>query len=396
MEEIKLITITEKPAAYWSAHKALYAVDEIASEMPTIWSDLATHPNQPFIPSKPWSLELYPTMACQIECTHCYSQLRNKEYRFIGMDPNLMEQLHDSIRNLGIRGIQYCGGGEPLLWRKGGITKYIAGLNREVSRAGMASNLLMGDALADAKVLDKMVFIEVAVFSYDDETYNLVAGRPHCSKEVERVVKLLQEIKRSNGIETPSINAKILINQVNYKWLPKIFRWAQRTGFDNIHLRIVDDYEENNPISLTPSQKMEFYDLVLEFSKVEGIKEWENNIEYILGMKGVSLHHSHCRTIQLGLNAWVIANGEVYICGPQWGKKEYCIGNLREAPLEMIWGGSRHLEIVNQIRENMHNSQCYKIGCRHIKQTIAIDDVLAGRGFIPPKIEFEERHAWFL
>ena len=395
MEEIRQITITEKPVAYWSAHKALYAVDMIATEIPDIWAELADS-TKPLIPSRPWSLEIYPTMACQIACTHCYSQLRNREYRFKGMEPQLMEHIHGSIRNMGIRGVQYCGGGEPLLWRNGEIAKHIASLNREVTRAGMASNLLRGESLALPEVLNNMIFIEVPVFAYDDATYKQVAGRDHCSTKVKQAVQLLQDVKRQYGIATPSINAKILINNVNYKWLPQIYRWSQSSAFDNIHLRVVDDYEENNPVTLSPDQRSEFRALMLEFAQVEGLEEWENNIDYILGDKGVRQPYSHCRTIQLGLNAWVISNGEVYVCGPQWGNREYCIGNLHEAPLETIWGGSRHLQCVEAIQKRIQISQCYKVGCRHIKQTMAIDNVIAGNASVPPMHEFESRHAWFL
>ncbi|MDJ0824161.1 MAG: SPASM domain-containing protein [Rhodobacter sp.] len=389
------ITITRTHKDYFSAHKALYAVED-AEKAGEIDFAALRRGERPKILSRPWSVEIYPTMACQIDCIHCYAQDRNREYRFKSMPVEMMDRLHVSLHRMGVRGVQYCGGGEPLIWKRGKIAEYIGGLNLDTTRAGMASNMLMGHTLADPETLRRMIFIEVAVFAHDDESYFQVAARRNCPEKVAANVKLLQEVKRDNGLESPAINAKILINQINYRWLHEIYDWSVSVGFDNIHLRLVDDYEDGVEVALTPPQIEEFKHSLLHLCDRYGLDYWRDNIGFILGAKGSSGEHSRCWTVRLGLNAWVLSNGEVYVCGPQWGTPEYCIGNLNFMEFDEIWGGAKHQEVAAKIEDRMMSSGCYKIGCRHIKQTKAINAALEGQVAFPPADEFEPRHSWFL
>jgi hypothetical protein len=194
------------------------------------------------------------------------------------------------------------------------------------------------------------------------------------------------------------VNAKVLINNRNYAWLPPIYDWAASVGFDNIHLRLVDDYEGIGGFVLDAAQRRQFRALLIDFAAQRGLDGWRDQIGLIMGddAKGAAGDHRWCWTVAAGLNCWVLANGEVYACGPQWGRRDYLIGDLNHGDLEDIWGGDRHREVAELLIENMTASRCYATGCRHIKQTIAIDAWRDGRLNPPPATEFADRHAWFL
>jgi MoaA/NifB/PqqE/SkfB family radical SAM enzyme len=389
--EIKLITIASKSSKYWSASKVLYAVPASLEHNAT---DSVDSIAQNLLPA-PWSLEIYPTMACQLRCIHCYAQKRNEMYHFGAMPTDMMDSLHESIRAMGIRGVQYCGGGEPLSWQRGHIVNYIAELPH-TTRAGMASNMVAGDALASADVLRNLTFLEVPVFAYDEDSYVQVAGTKGANAKVKRsLINLFAERDRA-GIDTLSVNAKLLINRFNYQWLPKMYDSCLKIGFDNIHLRLVDDYEKLGHFTLEDEQKTKFRHALEKFALERKIDNWVEQIDYVMGEKGVDGNHSHCWSVALGLNCWVLSNGEVYICGPQWGNKDFCIGSLRENSLEEIWGGPSHLFTIQRLIRNMTESRCFEKGCRHIKQSLVIDSYLAGNISPPSHSEFDERHAWFL
>jgi radical SAM protein with 4Fe4S-binding SPASM domain len=114
------------------------------------------------------------------------------------------------------------------------------------------------------------------------------------------------------------------------------------------------------------------------------------------GAKGAAGEHHWCWTVAAGLNCWVLADGGVYICGPQWGREEYRIGNLNDADLENIWGGERHQDVARRLIANMGLSRCYELGCRHIHQGRAIDAWAAGDVEAPPAEAFATQDAWFL
>jgi MoaA/NifB/PqqE/SkfB family radical SAM enzyme len=390
--EINLITVTAKPRKYWSAHKALYAAERYVAQLPAG----PPIPGETPIAKSPWSLEIYPTMACQIACTHCYAQERNRAYGYTGMPVGMMDRLHASVERMGIRGVQYCGGGEPLLWRRGKIADYIAQLPSAVTRAGMASNVINGEVLARRDVLERMTFLEVAVFAYDDPTYEIVTKRRGRHPQVEHALREILAARDAFGLTTPVVNAKILVNNLNHRWLAEMYDWAVSIGFDNIHLRLVDDYESLGSFTIEGEKRAEFRGRLESFATQRGLDAWLEQIDFIMGEKGASGDHRHCWTVAMGLNVWVLANGEVYVCGPQWGRPEYCIGNLADADLDELWGVERHRQVVRRLLLDMATSRCYEMGCRHIKQTIAIDGYLQGEIASPPAEEFEERHAWFL
>ncbi|MFD8722471.1 radical SAM protein [Streptomyces sp. NPDC059629] len=385
------ITATARPRPYWSATKALWAAMESFGSPEGVRDEVDIRP-------APWSLELYPTMACSIACHFCYAQNRNEEYGFTSMPVEMMDRLHRSIESMGVRGVQYCGGGEPLQWRGGRIADYIARLPRETTRAGMASNMLRGRALARPDVLDRMVFLEVNVCGFDNASYAEVTGSSDGHERMAAAVAEVLAARERHGLATPVVNAKILISNRNHQHLRAMYEWAESAGFDNIHLRLVDDYEKIGGFVLDSDQREEFRTELVALARERGLTEWLDQAGLILGEdnKGVRRDHRWCRTVANGLNCWVLSNGEVYVCGPQWGQPQYLIGDLKEADLEEIWGGPRHVEVAERLIRNMGLSRCYEMGCRHIKQTQAIDAWRAGEVPMPQPQDFEQRHAWFL
>ncbi|WP_030459482.1 radical SAM protein [Kitasatospora sp. NRRL B-11411] len=384
------ITTTAKPSPYSSATKVLHTAAGLFPGRQLVRKvDIAPAPH---------SLEMYLTMNCNVDCTHCYAQDRNEEYGFADMPVEMAQRLHASIAAMGVRGVQYCGGGEPTLWRGGEVADLIAGLDLATTRAGMASNLVLGKVLARPEVLARMTFIEAAVFAFDNESYRAVAGGKKSHSRMEESVRAILAAWEAAGLDGPKVNAKVLINNVNYRWLEEIYDWSARTGFDNIHIRLVDDYENKGGFTLDPAQREEFREHLTRFCAERGLASWGRQIGQIMGdtHKGAGGAHSWCWTVARGLNCWVIANGEVYICGPQWGRQEYLIGDLREADLEEIWGGEKHRQVASRLISNMGLSGCYKMGCRHIHQSRAIEAWAAGDLPDPDPADFETQHAWFL
>jgi hypothetical protein len=263
----------------------------------------------------------------------------------------------------------------------------------------MASNMTMGKVLARPEVLANMVFVETAVFAYDDESYEAVAGVKRGQSRMTKAVRAVLDARDAADLATPAVNAKVIINTVNYRWLRPIYTWAEETGFDAVHLRLADDYEQRGGgFVLDDTQRAEFRADLEALAAERGLSEWASKAGLILGdnNKGVTGDHSWCWTVATGVNCWVLANGEVYICGPQWGASQYLIGDLNVADLEDIWGGEQHQRVARRLIANMGLSRCYALGCRHIKQSQAVDHWAAGAVTVPPAGEFEQRHAWFL
>jgi MoaA/NifB/PqqE/SkfB family radical SAM enzyme len=384
------ITTTADRSSYSSATKVLHTA---AARFPD-----RSPVREVRIAPAPHTVEQYLTMYCQARCAHCNAWDRNRALGETEMPPEMAWRLHASIKRMGVRGVQYCGGGEPTLWHGGKVADLIADLDPLTMRAGMASNLIRGHVLARPEVLANMQFIEAAVFAYDDAGYRLVAGGKRFHTALERSVRQILRVRDEAGLTRPRVNAKIIINNVNYRWLQQIYTWAAGVGFDNIHLRLADDYEGRGGFVLDSAQREEFRADLEQLAVRYGIGSWAAQIGHIMGegAKGAAGDHRWCWTVATGLNCWVLADGGVYICGPQWGREEYLIGNLNDADLEDIWGSARHQDVARRLIANMGLSHCYELGCRHIHQSRAIDAWAAGEIDAPPAEDFAGQDAWFL
>jgi MoaA/NifB/PqqE/SkfB family radical SAM enzyme len=384
------ITTTAAAASYSSATKVLHTAAKRFPDRSPI--------RQVQIPPAPHTVEQYLTMYCQAQCAHCNAWQRNRALGETEMPPEMAWRLHRSLKRMGVRGVQYCGGGEPTVWRGGRVADLIADLDAGTMRAGMASNLIRGHVLARPEVLANMQFIEAAVFAYDDAGYRLVAGGKRFHTALERSVRRILQVRNEAGLTRPRVNAKIIINNVNYGWLRQIYSWAAGIGFDNIHLRLADDYEGRGGFVLDPEERVRFRADLERLVDDHGLGSWAAQIDHIMGegAKGAAGEHHWCWTVAAGLNCWVLADGGVYVCGPQWGRKEYLIGNLNGGDLEDIWGSEQHYEVARRLIANMGLSRCYELGCRHIHQGRAIDAWAAGDLQAPPAEAFAEQDAWFL
>jgi len=338
-------------------------------------------------------------MACNIACHFCNAAVRREELRFVNMPDEMMDRLHASIAAMGVRGVQYCGGGEPTLWRNGRIADYIAALPAGITRAAMASNIVKGHHLARPDTLARMAFLEVAVFSYDDPTYEMMAGVGGTHTRVRDSLEKILAARAAAGLDHPFVNAKILISDRNYLWFSDIYDWVAGAGFDNIHVRLVDDYEHTGAgFVLNDAQRTEFAGIVARYADSRGLPHLTDQLPMIVGTdnKGVGVELNHCWTVALGMNCWVLSNGKVFACGPQWGNEDYCIGDLNHANLEDIWGSPRHQEVAELLIAKMGSSRCFALGCRHARQTQVIDLMRDGSVTVPPASEFTARHAEFL
>lgn len=384
------ITTTAAAASYSSATKVLHTVQARFPD-PSLVREVRIAP-------APHTVEQYLTMYCQARCAHCNAWDRNRALGEAEMPWEMAWRLHRSIKQMGVRGVQYCGGGEPTVWRGGKVADLIADLDPGTMRAGMASNLIRGHVLARPEVLANMQFIEAAVFAHDDASYRLVAGGRRFHTALERSVRRILQTRDEAGLTRPRVNAKIIINAVNYRWLRQIYTWAAGVGFDNIHLRLADDYEGRGGFVLDEAQRTEFRTDLEGLADEMGLGSWSAQIGHIMGdsAKGAAGEHRWCWTVANGLNCWVLADGGIFICGPQWGREEYLIGNLNDGDLEDIWGSARHHEVARRLIANMGLSRCYELGCRHIHQSRAIDAWAAGELQTPPAAEFAEQDAWFL
>ena len=110
---------------------------------------------------------VYPTYICNQNCRWCEYAADNRDIHAIMSDDHLRGLIND-LYDLGVRGVEFCGGGEPTLH------PILPGLLREMTAKGMSSGILTngtrlkGD-LAEA-VADCSSYCRVGFDGADRET----------------------------------------------------------------------------------------------------------------------------------------------------------------------------------------------------------------------------------
>ena len=75
-------------------------------------------------------------------------------------------------------------------------------------------------------------------------------------------------------------------------------------------------------------------------------------------------------------NVFINYDGEVYLCQPLIGNKEYSLGNLNEHRFLDLWNAKRHREVIAKLHEKFAKGACEN--CRAISYNVAIDRLLQG------------------
>lgn len=63
-------------------------------------------------------------------------------------------------------------------------------------------------------------------------------------------------------------------------------------------------------------------------------------------------------------NVFINYDGEVYLCQPLIGQKEYSLGNINKENFGKIWNSNQHQEVIARLNEKFAKGACEN--CRAI------------------------------
>jgi len=268
---------------------------------------------------------IYPVYGCNFSCKGCLCADYNQEK--IYMDFEKFKDLTLQLKAQGVKAIEFCGGGEPLLHPQANeMISWI--LNRLHLDFGIITNgsMLTDELMYTLLTRAKYVRVSLYINSYD---------------AVIKKVRKLVEMKKQLGSETV-IGAKFLVDEDTKEQIIELVKRTTTVGVDHVSVKALRG----------------------EDAEVTDLQSVEDEI------KSLNIDNLRCdlSKSKLTVPCWmspihtlIDPVGDVYICCYYMDRKdEHRIGNVFEKPFSEIWGSDTHRRKI----ANIDMKKCNVFDCR--------------------------------
>lgn len=317
----------------------------------------------------PSSVEFHWCASCNYNCIHCsYGERRKNSSK---LKREVILQTIADLKKLGTKSIYLSGGGEPTTLRDWEIYA------QEIIKSNIEVSLITNSAAIQDRhleILRSFNYIAVSIYSTTKDHYEKIVG----SNQFEKQFRLPCLIRQCDTNTT--VGARCVINSINYREIFDIYKKAIEEGFDYVIFIPAIDYEKRR-IDLTEKEKQAVLQQIIE--NFEEINPQNTNL---LKIKANGIEHYNreyftkftnspqCYAIEIGSNAFINYDGEVYLCQPLIGQIEYSIGNLNQTNFSSIWNSQQHKEVIQKLQKDFACGKCEN--CRAISYNVAIDNFL--------------------
>lgn len=294
----------------------------------------------------PLTAVVYPSYVCNHACPGCsYGELNRKENVFF--DPNSFDKLLKSLHRLEVKSIELSGGGEPTLHPKFGE------LVKQSANEGFELGLLTNGSLLSGEIADLIAehftYIRVNIDASDEQIYNQMHSPPE-TFGFQILLKNLEEVisKRNQRNPKLTVGAKALVCQSNMNYIEDIINLSRDVGCDYIQFKPMRNADDS-----LLSEQVERVD-----GLIKALQEEHRPFLIYGGAKG-SKTNRKCWLSPIHIV--VDPLGDVYpCCHFQYRRGPTRIGNLFDQPIEKIWLGKRHKEVIR----NLEVRECNLYDCR--------------------------------
>jgi len=314
----------------------------------------------------PVLVEVDPSNACNHACSFCLSSYIHFE-KYKGtetfsralMSREVLMGMCEDFVDMGVRAINWTGGGEPTLNRH--LKEAIEYCGQNGIKMGMFTNGTLFDKWDMFEALvENMTWVRISVDAGTKETYNGVRrakGRQDWDKMVSNLERLLK-VNKAHG-------NKIDIG-VGYVISPDTY--SEIVDFANFFSKYDLAYCQYKPEIIIrekggQQRDLEFWTekvnpLLVEAEKILGNKFQVNGYKFEdLAMDREKFGRNYKRCLGSQLSPCVGADGHVYVCTNHRGWKQYSYGNLYEESFKTIWKNVQKRQEVMNLIENV---ECFK------------------------------------
>ena len=178
----------------------------------------------------PMYVQILPINACNLNCKFCYYNMPGFYGTELFSRPDIIEypkmiEIFDSLMSMGVKGIQFTGGGEPLLHPD------IESILSEAFKRGFEIGMLTNGTMLDDHICDLMShasWIRISVDALYRGTYEAIKGKDMIEKVFANINQIID--KRGPVI----IGISYVVEPENYKEVYEAAVFFRAMGVDNI------------------------------------------------------------------------------------------------------------------------------------------------------------------
>lgn len=295
----------------------------------------------------PVTVKIDLTNVCNHNCPGCIdADLIANDNNELSLD--LIKDLLKDLKQIGVKGINYTGGGEPTAHKEfAEIIRYTAELGFDI---GLICNgsLFHKKRIPMQELLKHFSWIRISLDAYDHETHLRTHGSKATFEQTIENMRELVQVKNDQSLHV-TLGAGYITNQYEDMdrqcW--KFVELCKDIGMDYAQLRpsfgFFFDYKK-----ITPT---EWKDIFANLRKYETdnfkVVVDEGKFEKIFSGK-TGRKYSKCHA-QAFKSTSITARGGVYICCSLSGVKEGFIGNIKSEKFSDIWSGAKRKEALHKL-----------------------------------------------
>ena len=297
----------------------------------------------------PISMEISPAGRCNQKCHFCYvSYLMKKEKSPALMEESLFMKAINNCADFGVKALNFCGTGEPLLNPK--TPQAIL----HARKLGMDTSLTTNGVLAGADKMESCVgaltWLRVSTSAGSAARYAQLQGSTE--EDFLRMKKNLADlvrIRKEQNFKTTLGVAYFLFDGCEDEMLPFVNE-LKDTGIDYVQIKPLGDFEKNN-YTYKKGVYRRLDDLLHQAEQLTS----ENFYCQVKWDSFRRLEEIEASGFALPAKCWGLlffsnigSDGNVYACAGSWYEPEDCFGSLRENTLEEIWHSARFREVFER------------------------------------------------
>lgn len=293
---------------------------------------------------------VYPTYVCNQNCTWCEYREENAELRTVMPDDQFRQLMRD-LYDLGVRGTEFCGGGEPALH------PLLPEILRESKARGMSMGLLTNGTMCTGELAEALIdcasYVRVGFDGATAATVERVKRPKRPDVTFEAVCSNIREMlalraQRGTGVR---ISMKVVLDKTNVHELEDCVRLAVELGVDSIQFkaaRLCDT--ELDPEEAAGIQR-----------RLDDLRRGHPDMPVVGGVAKLNMTRQCWLT---PLQIMIDPLGGVYLCCYYIHRKEsHTIGNCFETPLKDLWYSERHWQAIRNIKPH----ECNNLDCRFVR-----------------------------
>ncbi len=293
----------------------------------------------------PISVDLSVSNFCNQKCVWCYYRGYLESARTM-LDKGLLLSLLRELSALGVKGINFTGGGEPL------THPALIEVMEYAHAKGIDVGLITNGVLLNKEKIRRLTriakFIRISLSSSGAKNYRKFhnAHKDDFKKLIENL-KLLGEYSKGSKCLTGVL---FLLEPKTQSELLDTIELVKKSGLKFFEVRLI----KNTPC-FTPGSLTRENDILYE--KAKGYAD--NNFDIIMRDELVRATPRYGKEYKLcyahEFVTSISAEGDVYVCCEFEGKKKYAFGNIKKKKFEDIWFSDERKKVV----KNLDLSKCF-------------------------------------